>query len=203
MDTIWCASRQRQLFHGDLRCRRERLHLHLQRTICDRGCGSLVVFIEFDDQQVSYILFRYRYGSSMKHLSLTVWSQYSTTLVTSSSTSSAAPSSTTVLTISEPSPSATASSSPPQSTDSGLPIGAKIAIGSICGVVGIILILLGTCCILRKRKRSKAASEPQFVHAEAEKAPALKTDGGASGGHMAQMSELHDVPVKRSRAELP
>jgi len=202
MDTIWCACRERQLLHGNLRCRRERLHLHLQRTICDRRCGSLVVFIEFDEQQVSYILSRYRYGSYMKQISLTVWSQYSTTLVTSSSTSSAGTSSTSALTNSETSPSATASPSPPQNTNSGLPIGAKIAIGSVCGVVGITLILLGTCCILRKRKRSKAASEPQFVHAEAEKVPALKTDGGASGGHMAQMSELHDVPVERPRAEL-
>jgi len=134
--------------------------------------------------------------------SLTVWSQYSTTLFTSSSTSSAGTSSTSALTSSDTSPSATASPSPPQNTSSGLPIGAKIAIGSVCGVVGITLILLGTCCILRKRKRSKAASEPQFVHAEAEKVPALKTDDGASGGHIAQMSELHDVPVKRSRAEL-
>jgi len=108
-----------------------------------------------------------------------------------------------VLTTSEPSASATASFSPPQSTNPGLPIGAKIAIGSVCGVVGITLTLLGTFCVLRKRKRSKGAFEPQFVHAEAEKVPALNVDNGTSGGRVAGLSELHDVPVKRSRAGLP
>jgi hypothetical protein len=135
--------------------------------------------------------------------SLTSSSQYSTALVTSSSTSSVAGTSTPALTTSEPSPSATASSSPPQSAASGLPIGAKIAIGAVCGVVGLTLILLGMFCLLRKRKRSKASSEPHLVHTEAEKTTTPEAYNGPPGEHVAEMSELDNTPVKRSMPELP
>jgi hypothetical protein len=58
-------------------------------------------------------------------------------------------------------------------------------------------------CLLRKRKRSKASSEPHFVHTEAEKTTTPEAYNGPPGEHVVEMSELDNAPVKRTRAELP